>query len=128
MIAGGWYLFSLENKSNCRFLSFDIIEFYPSITQELLETVLLWASTITTITNKGEAIIHHARKSLLFHGSTSWVKKNNDSMFDVTMGSFDGAEICDLVGLFLLNQLATKFGKKFGNKFVGLYRDDGLAK
>ena len=44
-------------------------------------------------------------------------------MFDVTVGSFDGAEICDLVGLFLLNDLA----KKFGNKFVGLYRDDGLA-
>ena len=114
---------SLENKLNCRFLSFDIIEFYPSITQELLETVLQWASTITTITDKKEAIIHHARKSLLFHGSTPWVKKNNDSMFDVTMGSFDGAEICDLVGLFLLNQLA----KKFGNKFVGLYRDDGLV-
>ena len=44
-------------------------------------------------------------------------------MFDVTMGSFDGAEICDLVGLFLLHDLT----KKFGNKFVGLYRDDGLA-
>jgi hypothetical protein len=39
------------------------------------------------------------------------------------MGSFDRAEICDLVGLFLLNNLA----KKFGNKFLGLYRDDGLA-
>ena len=40
------------------------------------------------------------------------------------MGSFDGAEICDLVGLFLLHDLT----KKFGNKFVrGLYRDDGLA-
>ena len=39
------------------------------------------------------------------------------------MGSFDGAEICDLVGLYLLHHLAEKFGKKF----VGLYRDDGLA-
>ena len=44
-------------------------------------------------------------------------------MFDVTIGSFDGAETCDLVGLFLLHDLT----KKFGNKFVGLYRDDGLA-
>ena len=39
------------------------------------------------------------------------------------MGSFDGAEICDLVGLYLLHHLAEKVGKKF----VGLYRDDGLA-
>ena len=44
-------------------------------------------------------------------------------MFNVTMGSYDGAEICDLVGLFLLHDLA----KKFGSEHVGLYRDDGLA-
>ena len=26
-------------------------------------------------------------------------------MFDVTMGSFDGAEICELVGLYILYKL-----------------------
>ncbi len=39
------------------------------------------------------------------------------------MGSYDGAEICELVGLFILNNLGQKFGK--GN--IDLYRDDGLA-
>jgi hypothetical protein len=39
------------------------------------------------------------------------------------MGCFDGAEICELVGLYILNDLSRKFGKDF----VGLYRDDGLA-
>ena len=39
------------------------------------------------------------------------------------MGSYDGAEICELVRLFILNHL----GKKFGKKKIGLYRDDGLA-
>ena len=39
------------------------------------------------------------------------------------MDSYDGAEICELVGLFILNHL----GKKFGKKNIGLYRDDGLA-
>ena len=38
------------------------------------------------------------------------------------MGSFDGAEICELVGLFIL----TKLEEKFGKENVGLYRDDGL--
>ena len=38
------------------------------------------------------------------------------------MGSYDGAEICELVGLFILNNLAERFGKES----VGLYRDDGL--
>jgi hypothetical protein len=39
------------------------------------------------------------------------------------MGSFDGAEICELVGLFILNHV----GKRFGKENIGLYRDDGLA-
>ena len=37
------------------------------------------------------------------------------------MGSYDGAEICEWVGLYLLSQLQNL------NINVGLYRDDGLA-
>ena len=37
------------------------------------------------------------------------------------MGSFDGAETCDLVGLFILSELQKL------NINLGLYRDDGLA-
>ena len=51
-----------------------------------------------------------------------WRKKGN-SLFDVTMGAFDGAEICELVGCFILNKLSQKYNKRD----VGLYRDDGLA-
>ena len=36
------------------------------------------------------------------------------------MGSFDGDEICELVGLYLLNKLC----KLLGNENMGLYRDD----
>ena len=38
------------------------------------------------------------------------------------MGSFDGAEACQLVGLYLLNIPKSEFG----GKNIGLYRDDGL--
>ena len=38
------------------------------------------------------------------------------------MGSFDGAETCELVGCYLLSPLTDKYGKS-----IGLYRDDGLA-
>ena len=54
----------------------------------------------------------HCRKSLLFDNETAWTKKNHSSMFDVTMDSFDGADVCELVGLFLLNNLSEKYGKK----------------
>ena len=64
----------------------------------------------------------HARKSLLFCSGDLWVKKSG-AEFDVTMGSFDGAEVCKLVSLYLLHHLA----KIFGKEAVGLYQDDGLA-
>ena len=47
--------------------------------------------------------------------------KKGSSLFNVTMGSNDGAEVADLVGLFLLSKLSSL------NLNVGLYRDDGLA-
>ena len=39
------------------------------------------------------------------------------------MGSYDGAKICKLVGLFLLHELSTIIPKDL----AGLYRDDGFA-
>ena len=65
----------------------------------------------------------HVRKSLLFANDKAWVKKSGDSSFDVTMGFYDGAEVCKLVGLYILYVL----GNKFGKENMGLYRDDGLA-
>ena len=43
--------------------------------------------------------------------------------FDITMGGYHGAEICELVGIFLLSQLADIIPAPY----IGLYRDDGLA-
>ena len=50
------------------------------------------------------------------------MRKDNSS-FDVTMGTFDETEICEIVGLYFLDKLSNLLGKEN----VGLYRDDGLA-
>ena len=39
------------------------------------------------------------------------------------MGSYDGAELCELVGLYILNKLKDLYGIDT----CGLYRDDGLG-
>ena len=39
------------------------------------------------------------------------------------MGSFDAAEVSELVGLYLLNIPKSEFSRKN----IGLYRDDGLS-
>ena len=64
-----------------------------------------------------------SRKSLLFNNTDIWIKKNGDPDFDVMMGSLDGAELCKLVGLYILHI----FGEKYGKHRIGLYCDDGLA-
>ena len=46
---------------------------------------------------------------------------SSTSLFDVTMGSYDGAETRELVGAFLLLYITFKHGNDFG-----LYRDDRL--
>ena len=50
-------------------------------------------------------------------------KKATDNCLDVTMGSYDGAEICELVGLYLLDKLANLMEKDH----IDLHRDDDLA-
>jgi hypothetical protein len=81
---------------------------------------LKFAAKHTKITEEDIKIILQNRKSYICNENSVWVKKGN-SKFDVTMGSLDGAEICDLVGLFLLSQLQEL------NLNIGLYRDDGLG-
>ena len=41
----------------------------------------------------------------------------------MAIGSFNGAELCELVGLYILHIL----GEKYGKHRIGLYRDDRLA-
>ena len=112
---------SIDDRVKHNFICFDIVEFYPSISQDLLNKALDFASIYDKITAEERNIIIQAKNSLLTNKQQQWQKKSS-STFDVTMGSFDGAETCELVGGFLLSQLQTKFGDK-----IGLYRDDGLA-
>ena len=116
-----WFT-NIKHKSRCRFIQLDIVEFYPSISGKLLTDALNFAQQYADINDDTRTVIMHARKSLLFNKEEIWVKKDNPE-FDVTMGSYDGAEVCELVGLFLLE----KIRKECAGLELGLYRDDGLG-
>ena len=116
-----WFSAIPFNPRN-NFIIFDVIDFYPSITQELLTKAIDFAMTYDNISNNERDIIMHTKQSLLYHDGTPWCKKNNANHFDVGMGSYDGAECCELVGVYLLSQLTPIFGN-----LVGIYRDDGIA-
>ncbi|GFS14330.1 Gag pol polyprotein [Elysia marginata] len=64
-------------------------------------------------------ITNTLKKTSLYKDRQSWKKKQSD--FDITMGNFDRAETCELVGPFLLSQLEQI------EIDVGLYRDEDLV-
>lgn len=113
----------IQNKPKCSFINFDVENFYPSISEKLFKDSIIFAKKFTNIDDADLNIIMQSRKTLLFYGDEPWVKKIGDEDFDVPMGSYDGAEVCELVGSYILSLLS-----KIVNKSnIGLYRDDGLG-
>ena len=113
---------SIQDKEKHAFITFDVCNFYPSISEELLTKALDYASQFTTITQQDRHIIIHTKRSLLYHKDSPWTKKDTSNMFDVTMGSYDGAETCELIGAYMLSLITNRFKDR-----LGLYRDDGIA-
>ena len=107
-------------------MKFDVVEFYPSITEGLLNNAIRFAERYVEIEAEQINIIRNSCKSVLHSNGEAWIKNKRgsaSSIFDVAMGSFSGAETCELIGLYMLHGLS----KILGNGLVGLYRDDGLA-
>ena len=81
---------NIKEKQKHKFMMFDVKEFYPSINEKLLNNAIQFAERTLSISQKDKEIILHSRKSLLFNKNDNWVKKGN-TLFDVTMGAYDGA-------------------------------------
>ena len=76
----------------------------------------------TTTDDKDLRLIMHCRKYVLFFRNETWKMKSAESYSDVIMNSFDGAEICELVALYIQSKLENIL---FKTNF-GLNQDDGL--
>ena len=81
-----------------------------------------FADKYILVSTDDKAIINHLKKSLLFNKQKIWIEKES-RLFDVTVGKYDGAEVCELVGVFILYQLSRKYNKSN----IGLYKDHGVA-
>ena len=103
---------NIEDKKNCTFIKFDIREFYPSISETIFDKALLFPKQHHDISNHDTRLRKHFHKSLLFRNNEAWKKKQTESCFDVAMQSFDGAEVCELVGIYILCFLAKLVNKE----------------
>ena len=84
---------------------FDIEGFYPSIPLELFNNTIKFAIEKCAISENDLSVIMQSRQTLLFHNKQPWVKKTGTENFDVLMGCYDGVEVCELLGCYILNQL-----------------------
>ena len=100
----------------------DSNEFYPSITEEIFQNAISFSKGFISIIDPDLKIIKRCSRSLLFSKEEVWNKKPTAIFFDVTMGNYDGAEVCKLVGVYILPNRETMIKKNE----MGLYRDNGL--
>ena len=89
---------------------FDIETFYPLITECLFMNAIQFAKQITEISDYDMSLINQSQKTF-FNEKIHWVKNDNSEDFDVPMGCFEGVEVCELVGTFILNKLQNVFQK-----------------
>ena len=105
----------VENKQRKKFFKYDIVDFYPSISQKLFNEAITFARQYVEITDDEVELLVHCRESYLCLGADVWAKKKN-SRFDVTIGAWDGAEVAELVGLLMITKVNQLFPE------AGIYR------
>ena len=95
-----------ESKSSSSFIKFDIVDFHSSISKDLLLKAINFA---TSIQEKFIEIVLQSHKALLFNKNDVRVQKENPD-FEKKMGSYDGDEVCELVGIYILDVLTKESG------------------
>lgn len=77
------------------------------------------------ISRKDLQVIFHTRKSVLYNDGEPLLKKDCGSFADI-MGAYDGAEVYERIGIYMLYVIYLV--KRKIQKNIGLHRDEGLAK
>ena len=98
---------NIKYKKTTTFIHFSIIDFHPSTTKKLSMNSINFTSNYTDITKRKLDNILASRKSVPINNDTTSVKTFTDN-FDVTMGSFDSAQIADLVGIYIYIYIVSK--------------------
>ena len=82
-------------------------------------------------------MIKYARKSLMLHNGNVWIKKEGNPLVDVTMGSYDEVQVCELVEFYFLSKFEASGwykkrralqGWRLGNNTPRLWTENGQDK
>ena len=86
-------------------MQFDIIDYYPSITKNILIDSINYARKYVDRTKEQYEIFLACMKTVLKNNGSTQVKSGSDN-FDVPMGGYDSSQIADFVGLYILDILS----------------------
>ena len=67
------------DKETYSFLKFDVIDFYPSISEKLATKSMKFAESYTNIPTEDLVLIKHACKSILYDQGNLWRKKRHEN-------------------------------------------------
>ena len=82
-----------------------------------------WAKKHTSIDQEYETIMHPRRTSYMTTMETCGPRRKLEKQFYVSMGAFDYAEVCELIGLCIISTI----NEGICLESIGHYRDDGLT-
>ena len=68
------------------------------------------------ITSEDVEVILHAQKSVLCNHGGPWLRKEDD-IFDIIMGAYDYEELSELIYIYMLCLIGTKYN----SKYIGLF-------
>ena len=74
-------------------------------------------------TPKDMKVIFHSKKSLFYHNENSCIKKDSIDELKVRVGSYDSAEVCQILVLFMFN----KPGREYNIKNIALHKYNILS-
>ena len=80
----------ITHKQTSSIICCGVVNFYPSFSSNSFKESIEFAKEFIKISDDNLSIILQARKTLLFKGTTPWIKRSDGDDFDVPMGCFDG--------------------------------------
>ena len=79
---------SIKNKDTFTFIKYDVVEFYPNISKQLLLDSFKFAKKYVNISDADINTIINSCKTILIYKNEAWVKKDSsEDYFDIPMGT-----------------------------------------
>ena len=105
----------INDKTYKCFINFDIVNFNPSIKRNHLLKAIKCSSKYCQFSDQEVELIMHTCRSVLWNDDGYGRNPAMKPILTWPIDSFHGAEICDLIGLYILNEITPNIDPNLGS-------------